>query len=109
MRMPNKSADSSRGKVESGSFSGLPNASNRRLFPPKAPAHIEIGQDGDGDGIDKLAEPTYGQTAAEMEDGHEDVDRINQKTDRLHRERGLGVSRARYGMETQLGGDTEDV
>lgn len=44
-----------------------------------------------------------------MEDGHEDVDRINQKTDRLHRERGLGVSRARYGMEAQLGGDAEDV
>lgn len=109
MRMPNKSADSSRGKVETCGFSGLPNGSNRRLFPPKAPAHIGIGQEGYGDGIDKLAEPAYGQTAAEMEDGHEDVDRINQKTDRLHRERGLGVSRARYGMEAQLGGNTEDV
>ena len=109
MRMPNKSADSSREKVQSGGFSGLPDGSNRRLFPPKAPAHIEIGQGGNGNGINKLAEPTYGQTATEMEDGHEDVDRINQKTDRLHRERGLGVSRARYGMETQLGGDTEDV
>ena len=44
-----------------------------------------------------------------MEDGHEDEDYINQKTDRLHRERGLGVSGARYGMEAQLGGNTEDV
>ena len=109
MRMPNKTADYSRGKVETGGFSGLTDGSNRRLFPPKSPAHIEIGQEGNGDGIDELAEPAYGQTAAEMEDGHEDVDRINQKTDRLHRERGLGVSRARYGMEAQLSGDAEDV